>query len=210
MPILACNAPPAFEEACWALCMQLSALYPQRPRRIVVTSALPGEGKTTVAVNLAVALAQKGARVLLLEANLRSPVLAEHLRLQQEPLNGLAAVLEEKGTDFERGIVVSDLEFDVLLAGVVRRHPMVLLDSPQMAEILHRLAEAYDWVLLDTPAVCRFGDACALGKMTDGTVLVLRQSITPAESVQTACDSLKQMGVRLVGSVLNDCEYAFR
>lgn len=193
-----------FEEACWALSIQLSTLLPQKPRRVLFTSALPAEGKTTVAVNLAVVLAQKGERVLLLEADLRHPSLSQQLHLPASS-GGLAAILEHAVPCAKQTLFMPDGGFFLIPAGIVQQHPMALLSSPLMIKTLEKCSKKYDWVLIDSPAICSFGDACVLGCQTDGAVMIVRQGSTAEADFQTAHEHLIRAGVHVLGCVLNDC-----
>lgn len=207
MPILSHRTPSVFEEACWMLGSQLSTLLPQKPRRVLFTSALPAEGRTTVAVNLAIVLAQKGERVLLLEADFRSPVLSRLLHLPPPVSGGLAAILENGASCEEHTVSLPDAGFFLIPAGILKQHPMRVLGSPLMKEALELCSKKYDWVLIDSPPVCSFGDACTLGCHTDGAVMVVRQCSTSETAFQTAHERLTCAGVHIFGCVLNDCRH---
>lgn len=209
MPLLSQNVLPAFEETCWTVCNQLSELLPQKPRRVLLASALRGEGRTTVAVNLAVILAQKGMRVLLLETDFRHPVLSQQLHVPPPLPGGLAAILENGASCTEQTVFLKDYGFFFVPVGMARRHPMALIGSPPMEKALDCFSKEYDWIIMDSPPVCQFGDASVLGCKADGALLVIRQWSTPETSFQTARDRLARAGVRILGCILNDCTFPY-
>lgn len=209
MPLLSVCAPAPFEEACRMLCDRITVLFSKPSVRLVVSSALPGEGKTTVAVNLAIALAQKGKRVLLLETDFRHPVLAERLRMGHAPPGGLSEVLEGKAPPAANTVFFTDLGFYLLPAGSPHPDAAQAVSSAKLGNVLDALEKEYDWLLLDSPPACLYGDAGILGRAADGVLLVLRQGRTPEERLRNACEGLEQAGARVVGGILNDCRRGF-
>lgn len=171
------------------------------PRSVVITSCLPLEGKSTTAANLAIALAQGGAKVLLVEADLRRPRLAEYLGLTAG--SGLTDVLTGKVDisdaiiAWQRGLV------DFLPAGGIPPNPSELLGSRQMAELLSDLRGRYDMVILDSPPLLPVTDAAILATVADGAILVARYGKTHKEQAASAADSVRHVNARLYGAVLN-------
>ena len=169
-------------------------------RSILVTSAVPGEGKTTTALNLASAMAEGGARILLVDADLRRPSAAGYLGV--EGAAGLTSVLI--GEAHEDEVIQSyGQNLDVLAAGQIPPNPSEMLDSPAMAALLGRLTELYDVVVVDTPPLVPVTDAAALSRGVDGVLLVVGCQTVHRAQLEQALDSLQAVDARLLGLVLN-------
>ena len=172
------------------------------PRSIAITSSVPGEGKSTTACNLAIALAQAGVRVILVEADLRRPRLAQYMGV--EGAIGLTDVLIGRATLTD---VIqpwgTDDRLRVLASGPTPPNPSELLGSHQMRELLTRLEVSCDLVILDAPPTLPVTDAAILAKQVSGTVLVIRAGRTTKEQVTRALDSLRSVGAHVYGGVLN-------
>lgn len=173
----------------------------QPARVIVVTSAVAGEGKTTTAVNLALALASDGQRVLLLDADLRRPQVATSLRLPDEA--GLSTVLLGAA---DLGEVVQSFGpdgLDVIGCGAVPPNPSELLGTPAMAAVLAVARQRYDQVVIDTPPLLPVTDAAVVALQSDGAVVVVRHGRTRRAQVETAVQSLAGVNARVLGTVLS-------
>ncbi len=171
------------------------------PRVIGITSALPAEGKSTTAVNLAAAFAEAGARVLLVEADLRHPKVATYLGL--EGAVGLSNVLAGQ-VDLDEVVQPwgsSDLH--VLASGFIPANPSELLGSQQMVDLLSRVRHRYDMVIVDTPPLLPVTDAAVVAAVVDGVVLVARSGRTHRARVGIAVAALRRVDARLLGCVLN-------
>ena len=171
-------------------------------RRVLVTSAMAAEGKTTTASNLAVTFAQQGKNVLIIDGDLRKARLHRVFGITREP--GLVDVIAEFATleDAIRPTTVQNLS--VLAAGTLPPNPSELLGSPRMREVLNEAAEQFDLVLIDAPPVLVAGDASILSVLVDGTVMVLRAGQTDRGAALAAVQQLKSVGAHMLGSVLND------
>lgn len=173
------------------------------PRSLLVTSAQPSEGKTTSSVNLAVSLASNGARVILIDADLRRPSLHKGLGLpNQGP--GLTEIITGQATP--ESVIRPDVmkRLSVITAGAIPPNPAELLGSSEMQNLIIRLGEVYDFVLIDSPPVLAVTDSVVLSRYVDGVVLVVRGAMTPRRVVQDAKNRLLHVGARVIGIVLND------
>jgi capsular exopolysaccharide synthesis family protein len=172
----------------------------RRLRSIAVTSALPGEGKTTAAINLAVVTSLSvGRRVLLIDCDLRRPKV--HRALGVQPEAGLAEVLTDEASLDEAVVKAQDLKLDLLAVRGRPANPSELLGSTRMRELMSEVAERYDRVIVDTPAALGLPDAKAVADLCDGCVMVVRADTTPQEDVQTVLEILDRD--RVLGLVLN-------
>jgi len=172
------------------------------PKVIMVTSALPQEGKTTTSINTAVVLAQKGVRVLLIDADLRRPSI--HKTLGMGPHSGLSNVLTGS-TTLDQAIVRTALlpNLFVLPAGTPPPNPAELLASPNMRDVLQQLREHYDHVVIDTPPSLSVTDAVVLSPRADAVILVIRSGQTSKTALRRSRDILFQVNAKLVGVLLN-------
>ncbi|AEH10842.1 MULTISPECIES: polysaccharide biosynthesis tyrosine autokinase [Protofrankia] len=172
------------------------------PRTILVSSSMPDEGKTTTTCRLAVTLAQTGARVALVEGDLRRPSFGDCLGI--ETAAGLTSVLI--GTAGLDDVLLPwgdvDGRLHVLPSGPLPPNPSELLGSRGMSDLLGELSARFDFVLIDTPPLLPVTDAAVLAAQTDGTVLIVRASRTRREQVARAADALRLVDARILGAVL--------
>jgi capsular exopolysaccharide synthesis family protein len=175
-----------------------------RPHILVLTSPSPGEGKTTVATNLGVALAQLGQRVLLIDADLNQPRLHEIFHVETE--SGLSTVLSETApgvvADAIRATAIPRLF--VLPAGRTVENSASLLHSPRLAQVLDLLKPDFDTILIDTPPVLRLPDARVVGRLAESVILVIRSGRTVRDDAQAVYRRLLDDGTPVLGVVLND------
>jgi succinoglycan biosynthesis transport protein ExoP len=172
------------------------------PKTILITSALPQEGKTTTSINTATVLAQKGVRVLLVDADLRRPSI--HKTLGMGPRVGLSNVLTG-GTTLQQATVRSSLlpSLYILPAGTPPPNPAELLASTQMLDLLAELREQYDHIIVDTPPTLSVTDAVVLSTRADAVVLVIRSGQTTKPALRRSRDILAQVNARVAGVLLN-------
>jgi tyrosine-protein kinase Etk/Wzc len=170
--------------------------------RVVITSAAPKEGKSTTAANLAVACAQQGQRVVLVDADLRGPT--AHTMFGRARSPGVTNVLV--GTVVLNDALVSTGESNLMLlpAGTTPPNPAELLASGKMSALLDELSSRFYLVIIDTPPLLAASDAAVLGRSADGTLMVVRAGQTQRMAVQEAIQQLHTVGARLLGTVLND------
>jgi capsular exopolysaccharide synthesis family protein len=172
------------------------------PQVVMITSALPQEGKSTTTVNTGIVLAQKGSKVLLVDADLRCPFL--HKILEASSPTGLSALLTRDSANACRAAVATELpNLFMVSAGVCPPNPAELLASDAMRECIVRWRSEFDFILIDTPPVLSVTDAVALSPETDGVVLVLRSGTSTRESLRRSCDLLTQVGAKLTGFIVN-------
>ena len=172
------------------------------PKVIMVTSSLPQEGKTTTSINTAVVLAQKGVRVLLIDADLRRPSI--HKTLGMGPHSGLSNVLTGS-TTLEQAITRTAVlpNLFVLPAGTPPPNPAELLASANMREVLAQLRDQYDHIVIDTPPSLSVTDAVVLSPRADAVVLVIRSGQTTKQALRRSRDILMQVNAKVVGVLLN-------
>lgn len=169
---------------------------------LVITSAGPGEGKTTLAANLAVVMAQAGRRVVLVDADLRRPVQHKLFEMRRSP--GLADALLSEGLeplDYLQPTLLPNLH--ILTCGHEVPNPAELLGSRRMQELAQRLQEAADLVIFDSPPVLAVTDAQVLGRIAQGVLLVVDANRTTRNLVIRAGEALRQVQVPLLGAVVN-------
>lgn len=128
-------------------------------KKLLLTSSIPGEGKSSVSINLARVLAENGKRVLLIDCDMRKPMLHRYLRAQRFRSRGLSTVLSGNSTLEESIATFSDLQFDLMTAGPIPPNPTELLASAEMGNLLELLETRYDYIICDTPPVSLVTDA---------------------------------------------------
>ncbi len=167
---------------------------------LTITSCLPGEGKTTVATSVAVALARSGQSVVLVEGDLRRPRLAELFDLPGS--TGLTTTLVGR-VDLDDAIQETAVPgLDLLTSGTRPPNPSELLQTQAMSELLNTLSRRYDVVLIDAPPLLPVTDAALLAEASDGALLVVRHGRTMQEQVRIAMDRLDGVGATLYGTVM--------
>lgn len=170
-------------------------------KNLVFTSSVPSEGKSFVAHNIAISLAQDGNRTLLIDADLRRPR-AHHI-YRMENLSGLSNFLTS-GIEFETLIRETFIEnLWVILSGPVSPNPAEILGSHRMVELLKLARERFDRIIIDAPPLTGIGDSLVLGSMTTHVVFVIRSSKTPCDIIRQSKEVLEKSGIRIIGAVLN-------
>ena len=171
---------------------------------IVVTSSIPNEGKSTIAVALSEALASGGKSVLLVECDMRRRSIAGMLGLHAQ--NGLYAVLSAQ-IELEDAVVRTSMRgVSFLDAEPHIPNPVDILGSKRFHSFIESLKDEYDYVVLDTPPLSAFIDAAVLGSIADGALLVVRRNFVRREEVLSAYEQLKKAEANVLGTVLNYCE----
>ena len=177
------------------------------PKAVLITSALPGDGKTTVSVNLAVVLAQQGARVLLVDADLRRGLVAERLKIQHN--FGLSGALTGAG-DWRNAVetIPETPNLFILQSGLHPPNSADLLGSSRMDELLEDWRAEYDHVIIDSPPCLAIADAVLVAQRTDVVLVISRAAHTPRMALRRVSELLQSSNINAAGIVLNDVSAA--
>lgn len=192
-------------ECCRTIRTNLVFMAAESPSKtMVVTSASPKDGKTTVATNVALAFAQSGQRVLLVDADLRRPRIHETFHLEGE--TGLTSILvgAETLSEVARDVGVDGLS--VITCGARPPNPAELLHTPQFSRFLNEAEARYDRVIFDSPPICAVTDAAILAPQCGGALLVIRARSTTQESIAATIRILGDVQANILGCVLNDVD----
>lgn len=170
-------------------------------RKICITSALSGEGKSITTLNLAISFAEAGQRVLLIDADMRRPKQAKLLSMKASPglsnvLANLCAIEDVVNSEVYRHL-------DVIFSGDIPPNPSELLGHNRMKQLLTQLGEQYDYIFIDTPPVNVVTDACVLSPLLDGVLMVVRQGHSDRDSIQYAMSQLEFTEAKVLGFILN-------
>jgi succinoglycan biosynthesis transport protein ExoP len=170
-------------------------------RAIVISSANPGEGKTTTVANLASSLALNGAKVLAVDADLRRPTMHHHFGIPKTP--GLSDLIVGKCQASQAIQATRFKGLQVLPCGYVPPNPAELLGSAHMRQVVDALRTHYEWVLIDTPPILAMADTPVLCPLVDGVVLVIGAEVSGRPTIQRAVDQIQGVGGKIIGIVLN-------
>jgi succinoglycan biosynthesis transport protein ExoP len=177
-------------------------------KRILFSSAVPGEGKSTIVSNLAIAMGKTGQNVIVVDCDMRLPMQHKFFGLPNKL--GLSTLLTQQTRLLDVLQKSRNPNTWVLTSGPVVSNAMELLVSPQMKSVLELLVQKFDYVLLDTPALLPVGDAIALSNIVDAIVLVIRQSYCKEDDLRETCKQLADMNSKLIGVVVNDAKQSGR
>ena len=173
------------------------------PKVLLVTSALPGEGKTTTTVNLGATLASLGGRVIIVDCDMRRPTIHRAAGVKNSP--GFVQCLTGRTSLSEAILQVDGIpNLSVIPCGPIPPNPAEVLSSPKTSELLRKLHEEFEYVLVDSPPILSVADSRILATLTDAVVLVTRAYETPYEVVRRARSLLYGAGARILGVALND------
>jgi capsular exopolysaccharide family len=172
------------------------------PKTLMVTSGQPGDGKTTTVFNIALALTQLKAEVLVVDCDMRKPRIHKMLQLQKG--EGLSTLLASGG-DPDKFIYRTPVRgLSVLPCGYVPPNPSELISSGSMKEVLRSLSERFDYVIIDAPPMISVSDPIILSTLVDGVILVVKSGESKGESVRRASQDLSSVGARVLGVALNN------
>lgn len=180
----------------------LLSTSPRPPQVIVMTSAQPSEGKTCTSINLALALAQRRVRVLIIDADFRKPGVGQAMGVSND--RGLSSVLKGE-LSFDEAVMQTEALSNlwVLPAGPAPTNPTDLLSSPDMGKLLNELRGRFEHVVVDSPPVLLMTDATVLSILSDGVVLVVEGGVTPMGAVLRGHRIIENAGGKILGVVLN-------
>jgi polysaccharide biosynthesis transport protein len=202
----------AMAECCRTLRTNITFQSADKPlRTLAITSAMPREGKTTVAISLATIIAQSGRRVLLVDTDLRRPRM--HRAFKAPTTVGITSVLAGEATLAEAAIVTQVPDLSLLPCGPLPPNPSELLHTQRFAQLVAEMSSTYDVVVFDTPPVGAVTDPAIIATLVDGVVLVTRSRSTTRQNLQGALRQLRSVSARIIGGVLNgalasDTEYS--
>jgi len=171
---------------------------------IMVTSASPGEGKSTTAVNLAVVYAQAEKKVLLIDADLRKPAVHRYFMLSNR--TGLTSLLTSRTSKLEAIVEGAVPHLEVMTSGPVPPNPSELLASRKMSSYIEEFRKEYDVIIIDTPPLNAVADAQIIAPIVDGTLLVLQSGSVKKDHALRAKQALELAKTRILGVVLNNVE----
>lgn len=169
-------------------------------KTIVVTSANPGEGKSTTAGNLALTLAEGEAKVLLVDCDMRKPSMHKNFRVTNA--YGISDVLLQKQKVMDVAHMYNK-NLSIITAGKIPPNPAEMLASKAMTLFLKEMKEHFDYIVLDTPPVQAVADAQILSTKVDGTLVVVRAGVTKKDDVHNSVASLKKVNANIIGTVLH-------
>ena len=196
------NAPFAYSEAYKSLRTNINFISSTSDvKSIVVTSAIPQESKSNVAVNMAINMASEGKKVILVDCDLRKPVLHKYLKVGRNR-EGLSDILACRAKLDDCIVKFNDVKVHLLPAGTVPPNPSEMLSQDRMQKLIKFLKESYDFIILDAPPVSVVTDAAVLGHYVDGAILVVRSKFAPIETIQLAKQKLENVDIKILGVVL--------
>jgi len=196
---------PAFLEAFRSLRTSILLSANPVPKMLLITSALPGEGKTTTTVNLGATLASLGNRVVIVDCDMRRPACHRSTGVENKP--GFVQCLTGHVDLLEAILPVPGVtNLSVIPCGPIPPNPAEVLSSPMAGELLRKLRADFEYVLVDSPPLLSVSDSRILATMTDAVVLVARAYSTPYEAVRRAKSLLYGAGARILGVALNDVD----
>lgn len=175
-------------------------------RTILITSAGPDEGKTTVTSNLGIVMAQANNKVLIIGCDLRRPTLHKNF-----DLNDTAGVTNVLVNDLDPADLAQETKVPglyVLTSGPIPPNPAELVGSNRMKTLISRAGEKFDYVLVDSPPVNMVADSIILSTLVDGVIVVIRSASTHIEHAKETREKLEKVGARIIGVVLNKVDMA--
>ena len=199
------DAPFQYSEAYKSLRTNLEFLSATNDcKTILITSSVPGEGKSNVAINLAITLADGGKRVILIDCDMRKSTISRYLHIPRDHMGITNVITGQDRTQLTNALVnFKDLGIVVLPVGTLPPNPAELLATKAMESTFDALKQVYDYIIVDTPPVSVVTDAAVLCKYTDGAILVVRPGITTIEGAQLSKKNLESVNARILGVVMN-------
>jgi len=194
------NSP--YAEACRTVRTNLLFMSAEKPQRVLqLTSPGPGDGKSTTAINLAIAMAQNGQRVVVVDADLRQPMVHRMTGVSNE--RGLSTVLAT-GSDWEDTLKSTEVPgLSVIPSGPIPPNPVELLHTERFRTLVEALAERFDRVVIDSPPVVAAADAAVISNLVDGVIFVTRYKKTTKELARRALRNLQDVNAPILGTIIN-------
>lgn len=179
------------------------AMVDRKYKSIVVTSAMPDAGKSTIAANLAITFARQGYKVLLAEADFRRP--SVHKAFQVMNGIGMTSLLSNPELTIEECVLETEINnLDLMTCGPIPPNPAELIGSNRMKELQDKLVSKYDLVIFDTPPLLGFGDAQIMAGRAEGTLFVVRHGVAKKENMLKAQEIFKRVNANVLGAVYNN------
>ncbi len=198
------RAPFAVVEAYKSIRTNLMFLLAQNNGKVIaLSSANAGEGKSTTSVNIAIAFAQLGGKVLLIDGDLRRSSIHKKMKLENDI--GLSNVLAGFN-DLSEAIVSVNQNLDVITSGQIPPNPSELLGSELFAQAMEKLKDEYNYIIIDTPPINVVTDALIVAPHTDGLVLIVRDGFTQNESIRRALDAAEFANINILGAIMNGAD----
>ncbi len=175
------------------------------PKTILVTSGQASEGKSTTAVNTAISLAQLGAKVLLVDCDLRRPSIHKHL-----DISSAKGVTNYLSSDTDLELLIQELaipNLSAIASGPIPPNPAELLSSPKMKEMINLLGKSYDHIIIDSPPIVNVTDPIILSTLVDGAIMVIHSGKTTRTVVQRCRQELSGVRAKVFGVVLNNVNF---
>ena len=203
--------PPDFAESISSLRARVEKEMRQKKKKtLLISSSVPGEGKTTVSLNLAIALSKRKKKVLLIDGDLRNPSLHTNLEIDAKDIKvGITDVLKGKAKPEEAIMSVKETGLDLILGRKATGNASGLLSSQKMQELLERVSKEYDYVIIDTPPAAMMADASVVAAYVDSVLYVIRQDYAKVKYVKEGMGLLGDSDVQVLGCVLNCAESGF-
>ncbi|MCZ6768517.1 MAG: polysaccharide biosynthesis tyrosine autokinase, partial [Acidobacteria bacterium] len=176
----------------------------QQPKTILVTSSFTGEGKTTTAINAGIVFAQTGARTLLIDLDMRKPMLARRFGMGRS--DGMSTFLSGNSDLSSQIRQTAVRSLFVLPGGPIPPNPAELMGSERMEEVLRLLAQYFEYIVIDSPPVLSVTDALVLSPQVDGVVMVIHGGKTPRDAVRRADAHLRDVGAKILGALINNVD----
>ncbi|AMC92679.1 hypothetical protein AOC36_01325 [Erysipelothrix larvae] len=203
--ILSNKSPFAYLEGYKSLRTNLSFLtFSGEVKTILVTSSVPNEGKSTVSINVARTLSMAGHKVLLIDADLRAPVIQKYLNVNYKITSGLSSVLASKAQIKDAIYKSPSLEMDVIFSGPIPPNAVELLSRDRAKTSIETLRKRYDYIIIDSPPAGVVTDSVVLSQHVDGVLYVVRQNHAEKELVKNAMKDLVSMEANILGIIFND------
>lgn len=208
--LIADDAPFEYTEAFKELCTNINFIAlknreSDKGYKILVTSSIPGEGKSTIAINMALALAQGNNKVLLIDADMRNPAVRKYLHLEQANETGLSALLNND-VKLADCLIRTKYGIDVIANGPMVPNAAELIKSETMQSLLKGAEGHYDYIIMDTPPVGVITDSAALSNLCDGVVYVIRHAYASRKQVRQAIKKLQMVDAKILGTVMTHYE----